>query len=407
MNRRAFLKHTAAGAAAAALSLRCGEYTKKPLNVLYICMEDQSPRLGCYGHPVVRSPHIDAFATKSVLLEDCHCQVALCTPSRTSILTGVRPQTSGMVKIDDNWQSMLPDAVSLPRHFRENGYYTLCVGKISDPRCGGMDEAWVRFEEEWGVTENAKPLAALQDRPFFLAIGYKQTHDPWTPSQQSLDLYDLEDVEPPGTGHTYKDKTLSDLELKKLIRRYYADITDVDRLIGELLDAAGQIDLYDHTIILVGAMDHGYSLGERGHWGKGNNADRETQVPPLIRVPGNPANGQRAAGLVDLYPTLIDLCALPGPPQQLQGYSLRGLLEQPNRDWKQAVFSVRAYYPDVECIKTQTHTFISLPDGRVELYDRVQDAKCPNNIASKYPDVVQHMQKLQTNGWQAALPKNA
>ena len=404
MNRRTFLAGTAAGVTAAALNLRCNRSLQKPLNVLYITMEDLSPMLVCYGHPVVKSPNIDAFAQDAVLLEDCHCQVALCTPSRTSILAGIRPETSGIVKIDDNWQNVLPDAVSLSRHFRNNGYYTSCVGKISDPRCGGMDHAWVRFEEQWGVSDNKNVLPALkaaaeQGQPFFLAVGYKQTHDPWNPSQQSIDLYDFKDIDLPGSGRSYKDKTLSDPDLKELIRRYYADITDVDRLIGNVLDSAQKLGLFENTLILVGVMDHGYSLGERGHWGKGNNVDRETHVPLIIRVPGNPANGRRGAGLaelVDLYPTLLDLCGLPDPPQELEGFSLRGLLEHPDRDWKQAVFSVRAYHPNVVGVKTQDYTCIFFPDGRTRLYDRVRDPGCLNNIAAEHPDVVLQMQKLKS-----------
>jgi len=412
VDRRKFLKITAAGSLLGISSVfkSCAQKTKP--NILYISMEDLSPLLGCYGHGIVKSPNIDAFARESVLLADCHCQVALCTPSRTSILTGIRPTTSGIVKIDDDWQEILPETVSLPRHFRDNGYFTSCVGKIYDPRCGGMDDAWDRLEEEWGVADNQKTVPALeeaaeQDKPFFLAIGYKQVHDPWTPSQESLSLYDLDEITPLGPGRKYDGKLITEKEVRELIRKYYAEITDVDRLIGEVLDAARELGLFENTIILVGAMDHGYSLGEHGHWGKGNNVDTETQVPLLISIPDNPENGKKAAGLtelVDIYPTLIELCNLPDPPQKLEGYSMRKLLLEPERNWKKAVFSVRAYHPQVRGVKTKLFTYIQSPDEEDKLFDRINDPQCSQNIAVDNSEIVGKMRKVLKQGWENAKP---
>ncbi len=405
LNRRKFLKKSAGAALSLSPLLNsCANLFKgkKNPNVLYICMEDMSPYLGCYGHDTVHSPNIDAFAAESVLLRDCHCQVALCTPSRTSILTGIRPSTSGIVKIDDDWKQILSHTVSLPRHFRDHGYCTHRVGKISDPRCGGPDDAWTESQEEWGVTGNSLPLKALenvanQDTPFFLAIGYKQAHEPWHPSPESLSKYDPEKIEPEGDGNIYKGKELSAPEIRELTRAYFASITDVDRLVGEIIQRAKELDLYENTIILVGAMDHGFSLGEHGRWGKGNNYDTETQVPLLIRVPGNPNNGKQAEGiteLVDLYPTLVDLCRLPQPPQKLEGASLRELLFDPERPLKKAAFTHRAYHVNDRAVKTTQYTLIYHSDGTVELYDRIADPKNRNDISADRPDIVKEMKQL-------------
>ena len=157
-------------------ALSCvGDRGHPPFNVIYICMEDMMPSLGCYDDSLAVTPSIDDFARQSVLFEDVHCQVALCTPSRTSILTGIRPSTSRIVTIGDDWQKVLPGVTSLPRHFRNNGYYTSLAGKVHDYRCGGMDSAYVTTFDIHGLSNNDLALAALNDAasqelPFFLAI---------------------------------------------------------------------------------------------------------------------------------------------------------------------------------------------------------------------------------------------
>ena len=398
------------------LGLSSGCTSKKDLpeqpNVLYISMEDLSPRLGCYGDTVVKSPNIDQFAKESVLFEDVHCQVALCTPSRTSILTGIRPSTSGIVKIDDNWKKILPETTSMPRHFKDNGYMTYRVGKISDPRSGGPDDAWTISEEEWGVETNDKPLKAMeqvfnQEKPFFLAIGYKQTHDPWDPSERALNMYDWENVNVQGPDRTFKKEKITDAEAKELAHHYYADITDVDSLIGDLIKKIKGTEFYNNTIILVGVMDHGYSLGYHDKWGKGGLYDSETQVPLLIRLPANKNNGKRASGLVelvDIYPTLVDLCNLPFPSQQLEGYSLRGLLEEPNKEWKKAVFAHRAYNVNAIGMKTKEYNLISGGNGNYKLFDRINDPRNLNNIAGDKPEVVEELRTIMGKGWKNAIP---
>lgn len=382
-------------------------------NVLYISIEDLSPRLGCYGDTLVKSPHIDQFAKESVLFKDVHCQVALCTPSRTSILTGIRPSTSGIVKIDDDWKKVLPHATSLPRHFRNNGYFTYRVGKIADPRSGGLDDAWNIAKEEWGVASNEVPLKAMQEvfdqnKPFFLAIGYKQTHDPWNPSQKSLQKYDWNNISIHGKGRSYKKEKMSEEEAQELAHRYYADITDVDSLVGGLIRFIKTKKYYQNTIILVGVMDHGYSLGHHNKWGKGGLYDTQTQVPLLIRVPGNQANGNQTAGLielVDLYPTLNDLCNLPAPPQQLEGHSFKKLLFQPQTPWKKAVFTHRAYGVQNIAVKTREYGFLSFENGTFELYNRKTDPLNLNDIAEENPQIVQEMQHILAGGWKNTVPE--
>lgn len=395
------------------LLTRCENAQNLPFNIIYITVEDMSPYLNCYGYDQVISPNFDAFAMESVLLEDVHCQVALCTPSRTSILTGIRPQTSGIVKINDDWRKLLPDAVSLPRHFRNHGYYTYGLGKISDPRNGGMDSAWNVQREEWGIADNAKvkevvEVLAGQDRPFFWAIGYKQAHDPWKPASQHLVKYETDSIEILGSGRVYRKENKSDREIKEMIRSFYASITEVDSLIGDLMAEIKGQDWYDNSIIVLGALDHGYSLGLHSKWGKGDNYDNETHVPLMIRVPGNPNNGRRSGALVelvDIYPTLIDYAALPDPPQKLEGCSLRKLLEKPERSWKQAIFSTRAYHLQEIGIKTNEYTLLTKNGVANKLYNRQRDPNNLVNILDEDTLLADSLLQWLDLGWEGALPK--
>lgn len=388
------------------ISCTDGNFRPSP-NVIYISVEDMMPNWGCYGDSVAFTPNLDAFAKEAVLFDDAHCQVALCTPSRTSILTGIRPSTSGIVKIDDDWQKMLPNAVSLPRHFKNNGYHTVIAGKIHDYRCGGMDSAYVTEFDIHGMSDNELAIKAIdnavsQNKPFFLALGYSQAHDPWTPSDWAKSKYSLNQFSAEGRTPEYNKKTYDENGIKELVQNYYGEITDVDSLIGEVLAKIKSLGLFDNTIILIGAMDHGYNFGYRGRWGKGNCYDNETRVPLLVRVPNNPNNGKKTPALVelvDIYPTLAELCGLPQPPQLLEGTSFKPLLENPGLTWKKAVFSHRAYSKGIVGVKTKDYSFIDFEGDSVQLFDRHNDPLNLVDIAAQYPEIVTQMQALVDAGW--------
>ncbi|GHB86543.1 sulfatase-like hydrolase/transferase [Persicitalea jodogahamensis] len=385
----------------------------RPYNIIYISVEDMWPSLGCYGDTLAHSPNLDQFARESVLFEDVHCQVSLCTPSRTSLLTGIRPSSSGIVKIDDDWQSILPGVTSLPRHFRNHGYYTALAGKIHDPRSGGSDSAYSKVYEEHGVNTNLMPLQALEDltrqnQPFFLAIGYSQAHDPWTPAQSAKDKYTTNQFSAAGRASVYSGQVHSAEGIRELVRNYYGEVTEVDSLIGEVVQKIKALGLYENSLILVGAFDHGYNLGYRNRWGKGNCYDNETRVPMLVRVPGNPQNGRRSPALVelvDMYPTLVDLCRLPSPSQQLEGLSFRPLLENPGRSWKKAVINHRAYAVDIVGVKTRQYNLIDFAGDSVQLFDRIRDPINLVNIAGSRPEVVRKMKRIKAKGWEGAIPR--
>ncbi len=222
-------------------------------NVLFIAVDDLRPELGCYGAPV-KSPHIDRLAREGMLFERAYVQVALCMPSRASMLTGRRPDTTGVVDFSVRFRSVLPDVVTLPGHFRNNGYHAAGLGKIfhrddaaswSEPlfKSGRSEDdyhtefgrqvmKWIgedhrRLTYVWdlgdGITKTKRPgglpweapeipdnavrdgqiaeaaiarLRQLKDQPFFLAVGFHKPHLPFIAPKRYFDLYDANRIEP-------------------------------------------------------------------------------------------------------------------------------------------------------------------------------------------------------------------
>ncbi|MHC4682429.1 MAG: sulfatase-like hydrolase/transferase [Planctomycetota bacterium] len=99
-------------------------------NVLFVAVDDLRPELGCYGHKIVHSPNIDRLAREGMKFNRVYCQVAICSPSRASLMMGLRPDSAGVVDNVTYFRDTVPDVVTLPQHFRNHGYETVYVGKI-------------------------------------------------------------------------------------------------------------------------------------------------------------------------------------------------------------------------------------------------------------------------------------
>lgn len=344
-------------------------------NVLFLVVDDLNTTLGCYGNTVVQSPNIDRLAARGVRFDRAYCQYPLCNPSRTSFLSGRRPEHTGVYVLSTPARTAVPDAVMLPQFFRQHGYYTGGAGKVfhnvkmndaaswdfyedgdpADPqelaalksRAGGDGQpAWTVLDGDGSLTRdghNAATIARLiaeqtaAKKPFFLAMGFHKPHLPWTAPKKFFDLY------PDGVITVAAEPAMRDIPAIALqtdlsgfeqpssraaaIRAYYACVSATDFRVGELLDQLDRLDLWKTTVVVL-LGDNGFHLGDHGGlWAKLSAFDQATHVPLIIAGAGVPA-GQvvnAPVELLDVYPTLLALGGFP-ISADLEGRSLVPLM---------------------------------------------------------------------------------
>jgi arylsulfatase A-like enzyme len=385
-----------------------------PPNVLLLMVDDLKPLLGCYGDRTAITPNIDALASRGALFERAACQISLCAPSRASILTGLRPDTLECYVNGDKFRKTCPDVVTLPQAFERAGWHTVSVGKVYDARNrdpGGWSEEMMPSSEKkiyalaeneqlyhdnndrynaasiqerqhlWRVgpaTEAAdldesrywdgqvaakaiETLRRIQDKPFFLAVGFVKPHLPFACPKKYWDLYDRDRIPlPPNPDKPTEDivemayhegfelrqyqdiprkgKLSEDLS-RTLIHGYYACASFADAMVGRVLSELDLLGLTDNTVIVL-LGDHGWHLGDKEIWCK-FTAFRESSVVPLMVIDPRSPGGRRINGMVELVDLCPTLCELAGvePPSGLEGRSFVPLLNDVSNDWKTAVFT--------------------------------------------------------------------
>ena len=435
-------------------------------NVLMIVADDLDNDLGCYGSPVVKSPNIDRLAAKGVRFDRAWCQYPVCNASRTSFLSGRRPDTTRVIDNTTPPRTHLKDAAFLPEHFRRNGYTTIKVGKIfhtgdafEDPRSWDIDIRERKeaknppvaqiLEKGEGIVLNAKDedtwdgfvarkAAALMEqasreaKPFFVAAGFRRPHIPYIAPKKYFDLYPPASLTPraeppehvkniPPIALTYNlgSERLSEQRRRPVMSAYFASISFLDAQVGVLMETLERLKLRDQTVVVF-LSDHGYHLGEHGGlWHKMTVFEQASRVPLIVAAPGKqPSVSRRLVELVDLFPTLAELCGLP-KPEGLEGLSFVPLLAAPDRPWKRAAFTVVSHVGGVKgatnldptklgrTVRTERWRYTEWFDGSVELYDHDTDPYECANLASA-PQQAQAMAELKqvlTGGWKAALPE--
>jgi iduronate 2-sulfatase len=458
-------------------------------NVLFIAIDDLRPNLGCYGDNTAITPNFDRLASKGIVFDRAYCQLAVCSPSRISLMTGRRPDTVQVWDLDTHFREAIPDLVTLPQHFKNNGYDTRSIGKIyhgsgkpaKDPPSWSEDPIYDDTrKQEWryaspenlsvqslkrsategeDVPDNTfvdglvcdEALIALdtfktKQKPFFLGVGFRKPHLPFVAPKKYWDLYNREDIpKPVSHAHPegapeYATKSWNELEgyidipkdtstltaekIQELRHGYYACISYIDAQIGRILDRLEALNLSGNTIICLWG-DHGFHLGEQGLWTKANNYELSARVPLILSVPGQKNQGASSNAfveLVDLYPTLAELCEL-DIPNELEGLSMTPLLAQPDRPWKTAVFN---QYPRMfkgvrherhgevmgYAVRTDHFRYVEWKEwesGKIvarELYDHQSDPEEMFNVADNIDQAAtlfQH-QRILGSGWKGALP---
>ncbi len=457
-------------------------------NVLFICVDDLRPALGCYGDPIAKTPNIDRLAEKGTVFERAYCQQGVCSPSRLSMLAGLRPDSIRVWDLKTHFRVAVPNAVTLPQYFKQNGYQTRSIGKIfhgsgppsKDPQSWSVDpildyvrEPTLRYAtpknlsgdglkrgayesadvsddvytdgKVCGLAETALTSLAEDGEPFFLAVGFRKPHLPFCAPKRYWDLYDCNAIPLPSRekhpdgaplwaprswreleGYTDipDDGQLDLAKVRDLRHGYYACVSYVDALVGRLIERLRKLGLSDETVVCLWG-DHGFHLGEQGIWAKANNYEWSTRVPLVISVPGMNSKPQSCSALVelvDVYPTLAEVCGLPAPVG-LEGVSMARLLRQPRLPWKFAAFSQfpRAYQKHRHegegdmmgnAIRTRRYRYVEWrrnTDNRIlgrELYDHLTDADESINRAADagYAARVEWLSERLQQGWRTALP---
>ncbi|MEX0701531.1 MAG: sulfatase [Planctomycetales bacterium] len=457
----------------AGLQFVVAEEASRPekLNVLFIVSDDLNNDLGCYGHPLVHSPHIDRLAQRGVRFERAYCQNPLCNPSRVSFLTGLYSDQTKAVTNTIRFREHLPDVVTLPQMFRNNGYYVARVGKlfhygvpqhigtdgyddppsweeVVNPR--GIDRevedrihslvpgqfgatlSWLaidsRDEEHTDGVGATKAIELLEKhhpkktgRPFFLGVGFYRPHTPFVAPTRHFELHprekinplmhdidDREDIPLAAQFNRPEQRNLSRTQRQEIIQAYYSSVSLMDAQVGRLIDALDRLELSKNTVIVF-TSDHGFHLGRHGQWQKMTLFEESARVPLIVHAPDAKGNGRPADGiveLVDLYPTLAELCGLK-PPEDLAGTSLVPLLEDPTRAGKVAALTrtVSRLKPregdlrvDGFTIRTPRYRYTEWGDGRygVELYDYQKDPTESANLAAKavHAETVARLKRL-------------
>jgi len=360
------------------------------LNVLFIGADDLRMNLGLYGDKTAITPNIDALASEGVIFTKAYVQFASCNASRASLLTGMRPDSIQVWKLNTHFRETAPHVVTLPQHFKNNGYHTESIGKVYHNYANIRDKmSWsvpARHDQESHFTDYAlassikegakKGIAAesandtgdkyIDDKitidavhtierlkenkkPFFLAVGFMKPHAPYNAPKKYWDLYKRQDMQALGPENKpdkvpnrnwfyFKEiRNLTDLPeegpfsseiAQKLRHGYYAATSYMDDNVGRLIKALKDNDLYEKTLIVFWS-DHGYHLGENSHWTKVTVRELDTHVPLIFRIPGQkPFTTSAITEYIDIYPTLAELCNLPSPVN-LDGSSFNKVFTDP------------------------------------------------------------------------------
>ena len=346
-------------------------------NVLFLITDDMRTQLGCYSGPEsvfdtvkMHTPNLDKLAAKSLLLKRAYVQYTLCCPSRASMMTGRRPDTTGVVGNDLYWRDLGHNFTTLPQYFKDQGYHSTGIAKIfhkfkdnpswsaykkfGNPEKKVIDfkkgATWLSYTKEqnsenplfdimatreaMAQLEELAPKARTGEQPFFMALGFNKPHVPFVAPEEYFELYPLES----GKRYLHREEwqaprvrsgagmlnvteingelTMIDVVLREHRRAYFACISFVDDLVGQALDALDKLGLADSTIVSFVA-DHGYHLGENGQFGKNLLTEVSSHVPMMLHIPGVTDDGITSNSIVeaiDLFPTIAEAAGLEVPP---------------------------------------------------------------------------------------------
>lgn len=367
---------------------------KQHTNVLVFLIDDLRPDLGTYEHQHVLSPNIDKLASEGVRFTQAYAQQAICGPSRVSLMTGLRPETTGLytIRADGRLRPNQPDVVSMPQLFKQSGYKTVSIGKVYHSTVDDQ-ENWSthikklpnfysiegnkekKFAYEAGevddefykdgkvATDAIATLKQLKDDKFLMFVGFSKPHLPFNAPKKYWDWYDRNQFAVPSRkkpndmyrlaltkwgelrmyGGIPKEGDADDELTKTLIHGYYASVSYMDAQLGRVMQALDELGLRENTVVVL-TSDHGYKLGEYGAWNKHTNMELDTKIPFIVSR--ELSHEQRKAGVisdaivenVDIFPSLAEVADLTMP--KVDGESFLSIVDNPNGSFKPAAYSL-------------------------------------------------------------------
>ena len=441
------------------------------LNVLFIIADDLNCDMGCFDDPIVKTPNLDELRGHAVRFNNNYCQYPFSGPSRASFLSGYTPDHTGVTDLVADFRDNLPATVTLPELFKKNGYFTGRIGKLfhagvpNDIGKPGKDDpqSWVDTFNPIGIDKTGedkvinytpkRPLGSAlsfmvtegsddehtdaiganiacsmikqhKDKPFFIAMGFYRPHSPYIAPKKYFDLYPMEQITLPEVPENdWENKPIYERftdpinwgvsadKLREVKRAYYASISFMDAQIGKLLATLEEEGLANKTIIVF-CSDNGYNLGQHGMWMKQALFEHTTRTPLIISVPGitdKEGKSSRIVEMLDIYPTLADVCGLKQIPQDLDGRNLLPLLKNPDAEWEGAACSqvLRIANPTLQymkkgervmgrSIRVERYRYTEWGNGEKggELYDYHTDPNEYNNLYNhpKYKKVQAELQ---------------
>jgi choline-sulfatase len=423
--------------------------------------------LPAYGHAVVQAPNLNALAEAGTVFESAYCPSPLCAPSRSSLLTGRLPSRTGVYDnaaelraseptvthhlraagydtcLSGKMHFVGPDQLHgfeqrlttdvypadldwtpdwhAPPTMRLPWYHTM--ESVLTP---GMCAASMQMDYDDEVAHRAVRklyhLARDRERPFFLTVSFTNPHDPWEVRPEYWERYHPEAIDLPAVGPIPREQAdphsvrlrelsgidevaLSEQQLRRARHGYYAAISYVDERIGTVLAALAETGLDDNTIVLF-TTDHGELLGERGLWYKMAFFEASARVPLIVRRPDRMAAGRVAqpVSLLDLVPTLLELCGLE-QPRGLDGRSLAPALagERLNGADVASEYLAEGVTSPAVMLRRGRHKFIWCADDPEQLYDVEADPHELSNLAQAEPQRCAELRAEVQRRWDMPL----
>lgn len=446
----------------------------KRLNVLFL-MADQlaAAFLPAYGNRVVQSPNIDALAEGGVTFDSFYCASPLCAPSRFTMMAGAHVSRIGAY---DNAAEFASEVPTFAHYMRAAGYRTALAGKMhfcGPDQLHGFEErlttdiypadfGWTPDWENPGirpswyhnmgsVTESGTCVRSNQldfddevtyaarrqiydlarsseDRPFFLTVSWTHPHDPYANLPELFDLYRDEDIpmpavrqsDVPDDPHSQRLRHVSDMasytiteaDIRRARRAYFASISYVDRQVGVLMQALKESGLEDNTVVIMTA-DHGDMLGERGLWYKMTWFENACRIPLIVSAPGKFKAGRITtnASHLDLLPTLAEIANDGGafqPAAEIDGKSLLGALSGgAGHDEAIGEYCGEGAIAPLVMIRRANWKFVHTPSDPDQLYDLKADPLEKQNLAAdaKHAVTVEAFRKEVKQRWDLAKLK--